>query len=336
MSSSGHIKPIVDSSDAYTKLKPITDDAQAGTLSPWSPAVIDLLASYNVNVQRLKDVKAQANLSFPTSIKDNRSMAIGFRYAKDDGNFAEDLFVFEENVGLTCYYRGTQEDALPEYAGTHHAKIVLSELLPDFQRELADMRQQIDAIKATSGVELITDEMHLQAMQEVQRQFNEQVHSFAVAHGNSPSAVQQYSRAVQVEATKKRQALQAKKALSDRAYPPAPAPEISLAIRAQANANRFEVQIANNSSQALVAENIQINGVDTPLNQQFNKLFPVEQVNIPEGIFDNQLDSVSLIVRYRTLEGKQYELEQVGEQELRNGDGRYNIVFPSPSSIRAI
>jgi hypothetical protein len=336
MTASKNIKPIPDSLNAYAELKPITDDAQAGTLNRWSPAVIDLLASYKVNIQRLKDVKAQANLSFPTSITDNKSMAIGFRYAKDDGSFAEDLFVFEENVGLTCYYRGTQEEALPEYAGTHHATIVLSEFLPDFQRELADMRQQIDAIKATSGVELITDEMHLQAMQDVQHQFNEQVQSFAVAHGNSSSAVQQYSRVVQIEATKKRQALQAKKALSDRAYPPAPIPEIALMIRAQANTNRFEVQISNNSNQALVAENIQIDGTDTPLSQQFDKLFPIEQVNIPEGVFDNKLDGVSVVVRYRTLDGKKYELTQIGEQEYRNGDSRYNVIFPSPSSIRTI
>jgi hypothetical protein len=269
MSSSKHIKPIPKSTDAYAKLKPITDKAQTGELRPWSPDIIDLLASYKVNVQRLKDVKAQANLSFPTSIKNHRSMAIGFRYDKDDGSFAEDLFLFEENIGLTCYYRGTQEEALPEYKGTHHAKIVLSEFLPDFQRELSSIRQQIDDIKATPHI-----------------------------------------------------------------Y--APIPEIALTIRAQANTNRFEVRIINNSSQAIVAENIRINSVETLLNQQFNKLFPIEQVNIPEGIFDDKFDSVTIIVGYKTLDGKQYELTQTGEQEYRIGDNRYNVIFPSPSSIRAI
>ncbi len=118
-----YVKPIDNSEDAYARLKPITDAAQAGALKPWSASVIDLLARYDVNVQRLEDVKAQVNLSFPTSIKDHRSMAIGFRYAKDDGSFAEDLFVFIEDVGLTCYYRGSQEEALPEYSGSHHAEM---------------------------------------------------------------------------------------------------------------------------------------------------------------------------------------------------------------------
>ena len=336
MGKTNHIKPVPGSLDAYTQLKVIIDAAQAGELSPWSPKVVDLLASYKVNVQRLKDIKAEANLSFPKSIKDNKSMAIGFRYAKDDGNFAEDLFVFEENAGLTCYYRGIQEEALPEYSGTHHAKIILKELLPDFQRKIADIEQQINRIEATSGVELITDEMHLQAMQDVQHEFDEQVHSFAIAHGNSPSAIQQYSIAVQREATKKRRALQAKKARSDRAYPSAPLPEVALMIKAQANTSRFEVQLVNNSGQALIAENIRVNDVNTRLNQQFNKSFPIEQVKIPEDIFDSELGAVTVIVRYRTLDGKLYNLTQVGKQEHREGDGRYNVIFPLPASIKLV
>jgi hypothetical protein len=146
-----YIKPVPNSRDSFARLKQITDDAQAGKLKPWSPAVIDLLEAYNINVQRLKDAKAQASLSFPMSIPDHRSIAIGFRYAKDAGTFAEDLFVFTEDVGLTCYYRGSQEDTLPEYAGTHHAAIKLSEVLPDFQRQLADMQQQIDTVRAQTS-----------------------------------------------------------------------------------------------------------------------------------------------------------------------------------------
>ena len=220
---SKNIKEVPDSKDAYARLKPITDAAQRGGLKPWSPAVIDLLARYKVDVQRLEDVKTQANLSFPTSINDHNSIAIGFRYVKEDGTFAEDLFVFVEGIGLTCYYRGSQEEALPEYSDTHHAKIELSELLPDFQRELASMQQQIDTIKARSGVEYISDEAHLQAMKDVQNEFNENVRSFANAHGGSQSAVQQFSRAAQIEATKKRRELQAKKAKSDSAYKDEPA-----------------------------------------------------------------------------------------------------------------
>ncbi len=148
------IKEIPDSQDAYSKLKPITDAAQTEELKPWSPAVADLLAGYGVDVQRIRDTKAQANLSFPTSIKGHRSMAIGFRYAKRDNTYAEDLFVFVKDVGLTCYYRGTQEKALPEYAGSHHLKIELSEFLPDIQKE-------IESLKASVTQKDIVPEFHL-------------------------------------------------------------------------------------------------------------------------------------------------------------------------------
>jgi hypothetical protein len=199
-----NVKPIPNSEDAYARLKPITDAAQAGALEPWSPSVIDLLARYGVNVQRLEDVKAQANLSFPTSIKDHRSMAIGFRYAKDDGNFAEDLFVFVEDVGLTCYYRGSQEVVLPEYSGSHHAKIVLSELLPDFQRDIADMQQQINDIKAqttprvnTHNVEIITDEEFIRQKQAILAKHARAAHSFQVRFSGS-SAAQAAGHAVKI------------------------------------------------------------------------------------------------------------------------------------------
>ena len=327
---------IPDSKDAYARLVPITDAAQSGELKPWSPAVVELLASYGIRVQRLKDDKAQATVSFPTSIKDHRSMAIGFRYVKSDSRFAEDLFVFVEDVGLTCYYRGAQEKALPEYAGSHHAKIELSEFLPDIQRDIADMRQQLSDIKATSGVELITDEMHRQAMQDVKDEFNDKVRSFSGIHGSSASAVRQYSIAVQKEATKKRRALMAKKALSDRVYQSPPPPEIGLIINARASDSRFDVQLVNNSNQALVAESIWINDTGTQLNQQFTKLFPIEHVNSPEGIFDHELDNIIVVVRYRTLDGRHFELEQQGTQEHRVGDGRYNVIFPSPVTIRTL
>lgn len=334
MSKDKYVKPIDNSEDAYARLKPITDAAQAGALKPWSASVIDLLARYDVNVQRLEDVKAQANLSFPTSIKDHRSMAIGFRYAKDDGSFAEDLFVFVEDIGLTCYYRGSQEEALPEYSGTHHAEIVLSEFLPDFQRELANMQQQIDNLKAQSGVEYISDEMHLQAMQAVQQAFNEKVRGFANAHGNS-SAVQQFSRAVQIEATKERRELQAKKAQSDRVYK-ANMPEISLVLSAQASKGQFDIKLANNSGQALIAEKLGINGIETDLKeQQFNKLYPIESVNAPEGIFDNPVPEIKVKVIYRTLGGLRYELTQLGKQQATATE-RYNIVFLDPASIQPI
>ncbi len=256
-----YIKNIPDSAGAYALLKPITDSAQSGDLKPWSPAVIELLESFDVSVERLKDVKVQANLSFPTSTK-NPAMAIGFRYAKSDGSFAEDIFLFEEGVGLTCYYRGTQEDALPEYDGTHHAKIVLTELLPDIQRELAGMRKQIKDLE--------------------------------------------------------------------------PLPEVSLMINARANNNQFDVTITADGSQYLVAERIEVNGLETKLNQQFSKMYPVPHVNIPDGIFDIKGGEIPVFLEYRTLDGKRFRLSTIGEQEFRHGDGRYNVIFPTPAKIERI
>lgn len=219
-----YVKPVPSSQDAYARLKPITDAAQAGALEPWSPSVIDLLARYGVNVQRLEDVKAQANLSFPSSIKDHRSMAIGFRYAKDDGSFAEDLFVFIEDVGLSCYYRGSQEEALPEYAGSHHADIVLSELLPDFQRDIADMQQQINDIKAqpvpranAHNVEIITDEEFARQKQAILAKHAQAARSFQIRFSGS-SAAQVAGHAVKIEADREVADLVAKKKNSDRFY----------------------------------------------------------------------------------------------------------------------
>lgn len=219
-----YVKPIDNSEDAYARLKPIADAAQASALEPWSPSVIDLLARYKVNVQRLEDVKAQANLSFPTSIKDHRSMAIGFRYVKEDGTFAEDLFLFVEDVGLTCYYRGSQEEALPEYAGSHHAEIVLSELLPDFQREIADIQQQIKEIKAqpaprinTHNVEIITDEEFARQKQAILAKHAQAARSFQIRFSGS-SAAQAAGNAVKIEADREIADLVAKKKNSDRFY----------------------------------------------------------------------------------------------------------------------
>ena len=335
--SAKYIKTIPDSASAYALLKTITDAAQAGDLKPWSPAIIDLLESYKVSVDRLKDVKVQVTLSFPTSTK-GRSMAIGFRYAKADGSFAEDIFLFEEGVGLTCYYRGTQEEALPEYDGTHHAKIVLTELLPDIQRELAGIRKDIQDLAKTPRVELVTDEQYHQEIKQISEDFAQQVQSFKRIHGNT-SAVQTFSMVAQREATKKRRALMAKKAASNRWYNQAaqePIPEISLMVNAQANNNRFDVTFTSKAGKNLVAEKLIINGVKTELNQQFTKMYTVEHVNIPEGIFDKEQGAVVLLAQYRTLDGQQYKLTMTGKQEFRTGDKRYNVVFPLPSKIEAI
>ncbi len=324
------LKP--NSQDAYARLKPITDAAQAGSLKPWSQSVIDLLARYKVNVQRLEDIKAEATLSFPTSIKDHNSMAIGFRYAKSDGSFAEDLFVFIEDVGLICYYRGSQEVALPEYSGTHHAKIVLREFLPDFQKQFEDMQKQINDLKKQS-VDYISDEMHLKAMSDVSNEFNEKVHVFRAAHGSS-SAVNQYAYAMQKEATKKRRELQAKKALSDKTYK-SDMPEVTLAVSAQASKGQISVKLSNKSSQTLIAITLWVNGEVTELNQQFTKQYTAENIKFPEGIFNKEIGDVAVELEYGTLGGLRYKLTQIGRQEER-ADGQFNVIFSDPSSIEPL
>ena len=59
-------------------------------------------------------------------------------------------------------------------------------------------------------------------------------------------------------------------------------------------------------------------------------------VNIPEGIFDEEAECVTVIVEYQTLDGQRYELTQVGSQQYRQGDGRFNVVFPNPATIKAL
>jgi hypothetical protein len=147
--------------------------------------------------------------------------------------------------------------------------------------------------------------------------------------------VQQYSRAVQIEATKKRRELQAKKAQSDRAYK-ANMPEISLVISAQASKGHFDVKLANNSGQALIAETLDINGTTTDLNQQqFNKLYPIESVSVPEGIFDNPVSEIKVKVTYHTLGGLRYQLTQPGTQQATATE-KYNVIFPDAASIQPV
>jgi hypothetical protein len=131
-------KSIDNSEDAYGLLKVITDAAQAGELKPWGPKVIELLSAYGITVDRKTGMKAEVTLSFPSTPK-NDAMAIGVRHLKPNGGWAEDLFVFEERVGLTCYYKGSQETVLPEYGGTHHGAptVELQESLPSIQQDIA-------------------------------------------------------------------------------------------------------------------------------------------------------------------------------------------------------
>lgn len=213
------VKIIPGSEDSYDLLKEITDLAQAGKLKPWGKPVIDLITGYGIQVDRKKGTKAEITLSFPTSTE-NRSMAIGVRHLKDDQSFAEDLYIFEEKVGLKCYYRGSQETVLPEYAGTHHAKIELKEALPDIQQEINNLKRGIaekDIFNSIPTSEIVTGADHVRRMKTVQDEFNRQVQSVQSRFGNS-SAPQAFALAAKPKFDNERAELQSKWSASNRLY----------------------------------------------------------------------------------------------------------------------
>lgn len=170
-------KLVNDSSEAYGQLKVITDAAQEGILKPWSPKVVELLTSYGIMIQRKVGVQAEVTLSFPTSIK-NRSMGIGVRHLKPDNSWAEDFFLFEENAGLTCFYKGTQESSLPEYKGTHHGQptIELQESLPSIQKDIDDLKRLMlekDMFNSIDMNIVVPKAEHLQALRFIDEEFNQ-------------------------------------------------------------------------------------------------------------------------------------------------------------------
>lgn len=140
---------------------------------------------------------------------------------KEDGSFAEDMFLFEKNVGLTKLYKGKQERLLPEYKGTHHAEpnIVLQEALPDIQKEL-------DAIKKSLTLQTIMKDINMDdvyteaslhtAIEAQTREQRQEVHNLQIAHPQAP--VEVLSRAVTAEITKKRAAVREKYFASERLY----------------------------------------------------------------------------------------------------------------------
>lgn len=208
-----------NSEAAYEELKIITDAAQAGKLSPWSPAIIKLLTAYGINVTRKKGVKVEATLSFPKSRPN--SMAIGIRHMKENGQFAEDMFLFEKDIGLTKLYRGEQERLMPEYQGTHHAEpaIVLQEALPDIQKELDAIKKSISLQSILDGINMsdVYTESSLKAAIDAQtREQLQEVHNLRIAHPQAP--VELLSKAVTSEITKKRAAVREKYFASERLY----------------------------------------------------------------------------------------------------------------------
>jgi hypothetical protein len=148
-------KQVKSSEEAYSQLKVITDAAQSGELSPWGVKVIALLNAYGITVDRREGIKAEVTLSFPTT-PNNRSMGIGIRHLKPGGAWAEDFFLFEENIGLTCFYKGSQEEALPEYKGTHHGppSIELQESIPSIQQDISDLKVKLQTNDIFNSIDM--------------------------------------------------------------------------------------------------------------------------------------------------------------------------------------
>lgn len=170
-------KLIKDSGEAYAQLKVITDAAQEGILKPWSPKVVELLNSYGITVQRKEGISAEVTLSFPTSTK-NKSMGIGVRHLKPDHSWAEDFFLFEENVGLTSFYKGAQENVLTEYKGTHHGQptVELQESLPSMQKDIDDLKRLMlekDIFNSIDMNIIMPEAEHLQALRFIDEEFKQ-------------------------------------------------------------------------------------------------------------------------------------------------------------------
>lgn len=95
--------------------------------------------------------------------------------------------------------------------------------------------------------------------------------------------------------------------------------------------------ILNHSEKTLIAEEISIMGVRTPLNQEFRKQKPIPDPAFPEKIFTTKVKSIPVVLTYRTISGEErYGLYITGTQEPREGDGRYNVVFKQPATIRRL
>lgn len=211
-------KLINDSSEAYGQLKVITDAAQEGMLKPWSPKVVELLNSYGITVQRKVGVQAEVTLSFPNSTK-NKSMGIGVRHLKPDNSWAEDFFLFEENVGLTCFYKGTQESSLPEYKGTHHGQptIELQESLPSIQKDIDDLRRLMlekDVFNSIDMNIVVPETEHLQALRFIDEEFRQT--SISLSSQGAP--IQLVSTKIKPVFDKKRAEQMSKWSKSERLY----------------------------------------------------------------------------------------------------------------------
>lgn len=185
-------KLVEDSENSYEQLKVITDAAQAELLKPWGQEVAKLLNSYDINVDGRNDIKAEITISFPNSTK-NESIAVGIRYLKSNGSWAEDMFLFEKGFGLTKLYKGAQEQLLPEYKGTHHGPPThtLQETLPGIVNDIERLKGHLGEKDIFSDLDMnlvVSESEHHRILQQIQNELNE-IGKSLIGRGVNPEAV---------------------------------------------------------------------------------------------------------------------------------------------------
>jgi len=118
-------------------------------------------------------------------------------------------------------------------------------------------------------------------------------------------------------------------------YTSAPIPEVFLQIDGKGANNTFTGHVSGKSGQMLVAESIEIMGEKTVLDQQFSKLFFLENLNFPADVFIEKVDSVPVKLTYRTLDGQRFEYIIEGTQQPM-AIGKYNVNFEKPARIERL
>lgn len=114
-------------------------------------------------------------------------------------------------------------------------------------------------------------------------------------------------------------------------------PEIEVWLPGNGAKATFTGYIKNHSGQLLVLEYVEVNNIKTEFNQEFRKIIFVRDNKIlfPPNMFTNKIKEISLIARYRTINGEVYELKQIGTQTSR-ADDKYNISFKNSTQITKI
>lgn len=111
--------------------------------------------------------------------------------------------------------------------------------------------------------------------------------------------------------------------------------EIRLHLYGSGAKRRIEGHIGKRNSKTLIAESIDINGLQTRIEKQFTKLLPLKNLKYPDSIFTTKMRSIEVKVKYRTLDGKCYEFFQQMIQQKRQDD-LFNVSLSGTPSIRKL